>query len=77
MCATLTCPGWFTAADVIMDARSLRDDVAMKDATREDVQGERRHATEDDDAIAEDTARSSIFESGRRTLSERRVVEDG
>jgi hypothetical protein len=49
-----------------MDARSLRDDVAMKDATREDVQGERRHATEDDDAIAEDTARSSIFESGRR-----------
>jgi hypothetical protein len=60
-----------------MDARSLRDDAPMKDATREDVQGERRHATEDDDAIAEDTARSSIFESGRRTLSERRVVEDG
>jgi hypothetical protein len=59
-----------------MDARSLRDDVAMKDATREDVQGERRHATEDDDAIAEDTARSSIFESGR-TLPERRVVQDG
>jgi hypothetical protein len=49
----------------------------MKDATREDVRAERRHATEDDDAIAEDTARSSIFESGRRTLSERRVVEDG
>jgi hypothetical protein len=70
MCATLTCPGWFTAAaDVAILLRVPRaiDDVVEDDvATRRGrTDAARRHAIDDDDAIADDTAR-------RRSISLRR-----